>query len=81
MRSILDPFSIPKFVGEKQVIAIIHQLTREFWFCEINYVGYYFLEKKWLSNYKNTITLALSDSTKIDLEELVSREYLLFHPA
>ena len=68
------PFFIPKFVREKQVIALIHQLAREFWFYEtkfpLNYIGYYYLEKKWLSNYKNTITLALSNSTKIDLEEL-----------
>ena len=68
------PFFIPKFVGEKQVIALIHQLAREFWFYEtkfpLNYIGYYYLEKKWLSNYKNTVTLTVSNSTKIDLEEL-----------
>jgi glycosyltransferase involved in cell wall biosynthesis len=68
------PFFTSNFIREKQVIALIHQLAREFWFYEtkfpINYIGYYYLEKKWLSNYKNTITLAPSDSTKIDLEEL-----------
>jgi glycosyltransferase involved in cell wall biosynthesis len=68
------PFFVPKFVREKKVIALIHQLAREFWFYEtkfpINYIGYYYLEKKWLSNYKNTVTVAVSDSTKIDLEEL-----------
>jgi glycosyltransferase involved in cell wall biosynthesis len=68
------PFFIPKFVREKQVIALIHQLAREFWFYEtkfpLNYIGYYYLEKKWLSKYKDTVTLAVSDSTKIDLEEL-----------
>jgi glycosyltransferase involved in cell wall biosynthesis len=68
------PFLIPKFVREQQVIALIHQLAREFWFYEtkfpLNYVGYYYLEKKWLSNYKNTLTLTVSNSTKTDLEEL-----------
>ena len=68
------PFLIPKFVREKQVIALIHQLAREFWFYEtkfpLNYIGYYYLEKKWLSNYKNLITLTVSDSTKVDLEQL-----------
>src|SRR5919106_3994491 len=68
------PFFIPKFVREKQVIALIHQLAREFWFYEtkfpLNYIGYYYLEKKWLSNYKNLITLTVSDFTKVDLEEL-----------
>ena len=42
-------FFIPKFVSEKQVIAVIHQLAREFWFYEtkfpLNYIGYYYLEK------------------------------------
>jgi glycosyltransferase involved in cell wall biosynthesis len=68
------PFFIPKFVKEKQVIALIHQLAREFWFYEtkfpLNYIGYYYLEKKWLSNYKNLITLTVSNSTKVDLEGL-----------
>jgi glycosyltransferase involved in cell wall biosynthesis len=68
------PFFIPQFVREKRVIALIHQLAREFWFYEtkfpLNYIGYYYLEKKWLSNYKDIVTLAVSDSTKIDLEEL-----------
>jgi glycosyltransferase involved in cell wall biosynthesis len=68
------PFLIPKFAREKQVIALIHQLAREFWFYEtkfpLNYIGYYYLEKKWLANYKDIVTLAVSESTKIDLEEL-----------
>jgi glycosyltransferase involved in cell wall biosynthesis len=68
------PFFIPKFVREKEVIALIHQLAREFWFYEtkfpLNYIGYYYLERKWLSNYKNIITLTVSNSTKSDLEEL-----------
>src|ERR687892_173452 len=68
------PFFVPKFVKEKNVIALIHQLAREFWFYEtkfpLNYIGYYYLEKKWLSNYKNLITLTVSDSTKVDLEQL-----------
>jgi hypothetical protein len=36
--------------------------------------------KKWLSNYKNTITLALSDSTKIDLEELGFKRVFIVPP-
>jgi glycosyltransferase involved in cell wall biosynthesis len=75
------PFFIPKFVREKQVIALIHQLAREFWFYEtkfpLNYFGYYYLEKKWLSNYKDILTLTVSDSTKIDLEELGFKRVLI----
>ncbi|HEX5977017.1 MAG TPA: glycosyltransferase family 4 protein [Nitrososphaeraceae archaeon] len=78
------PFFVPKSVREKKVIAVIHQLAREFWFYEtkfpVNYVGYYYLEKKWLSNYKNTITLALSNSTKIDLEELGFKRVFVVPP-
>jgi glycosyltransferase involved in cell wall biosynthesis len=78
------PFLTPKFVGEKQVIAVIHQLAREFWFYEtkfpLNYIGYYYLEKKWLSNYKNTITVALSNSTKMDLEELGFKRVFIVPP-
>jgi glycosyltransferase involved in cell wall biosynthesis len=78
------PFLIPKYVREKQVIAIIHQLAREFWFYEtkfpLNYLGYYYLEKKWLSNYRNTITLALSNSTKTDLEELGFKRVFVVPP-
>jgi glycosyltransferase involved in cell wall biosynthesis len=68
------PFSVPRFVGENQVIALIHQLAREFWFYEtkfpLNYIGNYYLEKKWLARYKNIMTLTVSNSSKIDLEEM-----------
>jgi glycosyltransferase involved in cell wall biosynthesis len=68
------PFSVPKFVEEKKVIALIHQLAREFWFYEtkfpLNYIGYYYLEKRWLASYKNITTLTVSNSSKIDLEEM-----------
>jgi glycosyltransferase involved in cell wall biosynthesis len=78
------PFFIHKFVTEKQVIALIHQLAREFWFYEtkfpLNYIGYYYLEKKWLSNYKNIITLVPSNSTKIDLEEIGFKRVFIAPP-
>jgi len=78
------PFFVPKLVSGKQVIAIIHQLAREFWFYEtkfpLNYFGYYYLEKKWLSNYRNTLTLALSESTKSDLEELGFKRVFIVPP-
>jgi glycosyltransferase involved in cell wall biosynthesis len=68
------PFLTPKFVRKEQIIALVHQLAREFWFYEtkfpLNYIGYYYLERKWLSNYKEITTLTISNSTKVDLEEL-----------
>lgn len=66
------PFLTPKFVnkGEK-LVALIYQLARKFWFYEtkfpINYVGYYFLENRWLKNYRDIPTITISKSTKKDL--------------
>jgi len=78
------PFFTPKFVREKPVIALIHQLARDFWFYEtsfpLNYIGYYYLEKKWLSNYKDIITLTVSDSTKTDLEEMGFKKVFVVPP-
>lgn len=64
-----EPFMTPKFVnkGEK-IIALIHQLAREYWFYEtpfpIDYLGYYFLEKRWLRNYRTIPTATVSESSK-----------------
>lgn len=68
------PFLTPKYVRDKPIIALIHQLAREFWFYEtpfpLNYLGYYYLEKKWLSNYRDIPTVTVSESSRKDLEEL-----------
>ena len=69
------PFFAPKFVkcGEK-VVALIHQLAREYWFYEtrfpVSYLGYYFLENRWLRNYVNVPAVTVSESTKQDLLDL-----------
>ncbi|MEM2897536.1 MAG: glycosyltransferase family 4 protein [Candidatus Bathyarchaeia archaeon] len=66
------PFFTPKFVnnGEK-IVALIHQLAREYWFYEvpfpISYIGYYLLENRWLKNYVGIPTVSVSESTKQDL--------------
>jgi glycosyltransferase involved in cell wall biosynthesis len=66
------PFFTPKFVnnGEK-VVGLIHQLAREYWFYEtpfpISYVGYYFLEDRWLKSYVDVPTVTVSESTRQDL--------------
>lgn len=68
------PFLTPKYVKDKPLLALIHQLAREFWFYEtpfpLSYLGYYYLEKKWLSYYKKIHTITVSQSTKKDLESL-----------
>jgi glycosyltransferase involved in cell wall biosynthesis len=69
------PFFTPKFVnnGEK-TFALIHQLAREYWFYEtpfpISYIGYYFLEGRWLRNYVDVPTVTVSESTRQDLLSL-----------
>jgi len=63
--------------GEK-IITLIHQLAREYWFYEtpfpISYIGYYFLEKRWLRNYVDVPTVTVSESTRQDLLDLGFRE-------
>jgi glycosyltransferase involved in cell wall biosynthesis len=67
------PFLTPTF-AKTPIIALFHQMAREFWFYEtsfpLNYLGYYYLEKKWLSHYRNITTITISESSKKDLESL-----------
>jgi glycosyltransferase involved in cell wall biosynthesis len=69
------PFFAHKFVkkGEK-VFALIHQLAREYWLYEMPFplgqIGFYFLEDRWLREYKALPTLTVSNSTKEDLRSL-----------
>ncbi len=70
-----QPFFAQKFAknGEK-IVALIHQLAREFWFYEtpfpVSYVGYHFLESRWLKQYVNVSTVTVSESTRLDLASL-----------
>ena len=66
------PFFASRFVDNgERVVALIHQLAREYWFYEtpfpISYIGYYFLEDRWLRNYVNVPTVTVSESTRRDL--------------
>jgi glycosyltransferase involved in cell wall biosynthesis len=69
------PFLTPRFVnnGEK-IVALIHQLAREYWFYEtpfpLSYIGYHFLEDRWLRNYVDVPTVTVSESTRRDLLDL-----------
>jgi glycosyltransferase involved in cell wall biosynthesis len=73
------PFFTPQFVssGEK-IVALIHQLAKEYWFYEtpfpISFFGYYFLEKRWLRNYVDIPTVTVSESTRQDLIDLGFRK-------
>jgi glycosyltransferase involved in cell wall biosynthesis len=69
------PFLTPKFVKlERPIIALIHSISSEQFLYELpfpaNYLCYHYFEKKWLSYYRNTTTVTVSDSSKRDLEKL-----------
>jgi glycosyltransferase involved in cell wall biosynthesis len=69
------PFFAPKFAkNSEKVVALIHQLAREFWFYEtpfpVSYIGYHFLENRWLKQYVDVSTVTVSESTQKDLINL-----------
>lgn len=73
------PFMTPKFVKDgTPVIALIHQLAREFWFYEtpfpLSWIGYHWLEDRWLKNYADIPTITVSQSTRQDLLDLGFRD-------
>lgn len=68
--------TIPSFTplyAPKKSIAFIHQLAREYWFTQtffpFNYIGN-FLEPFYLSIYRKTPTITVSNSTRNDLKKL-----------
>jgi glycosyltransferase involved in cell wall biosynthesis len=67
------PFLSPKIVGDKPVLVLFHQLIHEIWFYEtpfpLNWLCYHYLEKKWLSAYRNTPAITVSASSLQDLEK------------
>jgi glycosyltransferase involved in cell wall biosynthesis len=67
----VKPFLAPNFVKKKPVVALIHQISPEQFTYELSFplgfIGRYFLEKRWLSYYKNIPAVTISESTKLDL--------------
>ncbi|ALI37568.1 Glycogen synthase [Candidatus Nitrosocosmicus oleophilus] len=70
----VKPFLTPKYVKELPIIGLIHQISPEQFTTELPFpigiIGRYFLEKKWLSYYRDILTITVSNSTRISLEEL-----------
>jgi len=77
------PFFTPLFAREK-VVSLIHQLTRENWFSglplPLAFAGYH-LENHLLAPYKSRPAIAVSDSTRSDLEAIGFRDVRLVHGA
>jgi glycosyltransferase involved in cell wall biosynthesis len=67
------PFLSPGLVRDKPILALFHQLIHEEWFYEtpfpLNYICYYYLERKWLSSYRDIPTATVSVSSQQDLKE------------
>jgi glycosyltransferase involved in cell wall biosynthesis len=69
------PFNASRFArnGER-IVALISQLAKEYWFYEtpfpLSYIGYYFLENRWLRGYVDVPTITVSQSTRKELLEL-----------
>jgi len=68
------PFLSPKVTGDKPTLVLFHQLAGKIWIYEtpfpINYLFYGYLEKKWLLPYRETPTVTVSNSSKLDLEDM-----------
>jgi glycosyltransferase involved in cell wall biosynthesis len=65
------PFLDPSILDGKPALVLFHQMIREEWFYETPFPLSYFLnfyENRWLLPYRNTLTLAVSPSSKKDLE-------------
>jgi glycosyltransferase involved in cell wall biosynthesis len=67
------PFLSPDIIGDKPILALFHQLIHKEWFLEVpfplSYICYYYLENKWLSNYKDIPTATVSRSSEQDLKK------------
>jgi glycosyltransferase involved in cell wall biosynthesis len=77
-----QPFFTPKFVNNgERVVALIHQLAREYWFYEtpfpISHIGYHYLEKKWLKSYLEVPTVTVSESTRQNLIDLAFKRVFM----
>ena len=69
------PFFSPKFVkNSEKIVALIHQLAKEYWYYEtpfpISYLGYHILERRWLKPYHRIPTVTVSESSRKDLVDL-----------
>ena len=68
------PFHTPRYVKDGKIVALIHQLAKEFWFYEtpfpMSLIGYLILERIWLRDYRSIPTVTVSNSTKEDLDKM-----------
>ena len=74
-------FLSPDMVKGTPILPLFLQLIHEEWFYEtpfpLNYLCYYYLERKWLSPYKDFTTVTISDSSRQDLEKYGYKKVLV----
>jgi glycosyltransferase involved in cell wall biosynthesis len=72
------PFGCPRWVTDTPVVALIHQVCREIWHCEmpppVAVLGRYVLEPAWLRPYRNVPVLTVSPSSQDSLRRYGLRE-------
>jgi len=79
----VKPFLTPKYVKKERhpILALIHQIAPEQFTYELpfplSFLGRYYLEKKWLSYYKNIPTVTVSESTRVELEKIGLKKIFL----
>lgn len=70
----VKPFLTPKYVKNLPIVALIHQISPEQFTYELPFpigiIGRYILEKRWLSTYKDILTVTVSESTRNSLRNL-----------
>jgi glycosyltransferase involved in cell wall biosynthesis len=78
------PFGCPNWISGVPVVAVIHQVAREVWFHEtslpVALVGRYWLERRWLSDYRDVPTVTLSESSRQSLEQYGLRKVSVVAP-
>lgn len=75
------PFLTPRYVTDRPIVALIHQVAREVWFHEtslpVAVAGRYRLEPRWLRTYHNVPTLTVSRSSMESLHAYGLRDVRL----
>ncbi|MDA8310997.1 MAG: glycosyltransferase, partial [Actinomycetota bacterium] len=66
------PFFCPRFARGVPVVALVHQVCREVWDCELpwplSWLGRRVLEPRWLATYRDVPVVTVSESSRSALE-------------
>ena len=78
------PFGCPLYVDDAPVVALIHQVARELWHCEmpapVALLGRHVLEPRWLRRYRDIPVLTISESSRASLARYGIRDARVVPP-